>query len=955
MPDAANPPFPLSFRVLGEVRAERDGRELPLGPPQRRAVLAALLLRGGRSASAGELVDAVWGERPPPRALGALRTHAFQLRAVLEPGRSARSPGELLVSVGDGYALRVPGAAVDARRFEDLLAAASADPAGAAETLRAALDLWTGTALAGIPGPFAERERDRLAELRSTAREELFACELELGRTVDVVAGLRAFVAEHPLRERAWALLMLALHRAGRQAEALDAYAEARRVLVAELGIEPGPELAARHAQVLAGEPAAPVRGPVPAQLPADPADFTGRARLTAELGAVLGSAHDAVRVGVLTGLGGAGKTALALHAAHAARPGFPDGQLYADLRGAEAEPVDAGAVLTGFLHALGVGDGAVPDGVAERAARYRSRLAGRRMLVVLDNAADSAQVRPLLPGAPGCAVLVTTRSRTLTVPGARYFEVPEFDADEGLALLAAILGADRVAAEPDAARDLVTACGGLPLAIRIVAGRLVTRPSRPLSALAARLRDERQRFDELRHGELAVEPVFRVGSAALEPEAARAFRLLAVPDLPPVTAATAAVVLDRAEDVAEGLAERLVDAGLVEPVGPDRYRYHDLVAAFARRESARADTAAEREAAVRRVADHVLATVLTAAAHLAPGSALVRHLDRPSAPGVPLADAAEARAWLDAEHRLLLAAVTRVMDVAPATAADVLWAWSPLIVGTAGHRELEPPAERALELLRGDDRRAARMLRLLAAPHYGSDSFARAEKLLRESLRRAGDGYTAAVAARDLGVVLLAGGDPAGALPPLLRARELFTELGGDADRILLHSHVARARAELDRAAEAEATVSDALEQARELGQDGTLAHVLYQAGCVALRSGHPGLAQRRLRYALARYSHADDLRWQGLVLARLAHCALAEDRADEAVATADRALAIERELGDGYCRGLALTARGRARWRLGDAPAARADLHAALDVLRRRGAAEAAGVAAFLDEIRR
>ncbi|WP_405836699.1 NB-ARC domain-containing protein [Streptomyces platensis] len=809
----------LRFQVLGPVRAWRGDRPLPLGPPQQRAVLAMLLLHAGRPVSVPQLVDALWDERPPPRAVGTVRTYISRLRCLLEPERAPRQHAQLLVSSGGGYALRLPGEALDAAGFEERLVTArrlrrAGDTAGAYEQLRGALALPEGTALAGLPGPYAQRQRDRLTELCVTAQEELFDCGLELGGRTgppgDSIAGLRAFAAEHPLRERTQALLMLALHRAGRRAEALGVYAATRRTLDTELGTGPGAELRAVYGKLRertesygrAGPGTGPGTGrgggrvsgptpnapqippqiaqpsPVPAQLPPDIADFTGRTEAVAHLASALrGAAGGRAPVVVtLSGLGGVGKTALALHVAHAVRARFPDGQLYVDLQGTGRAPADSGAVLTHFLRALGVAASAVPDGLEQKSALYRSLIADRRVLVLLDNARDSAQVRPLLPGAPGSAVLVTGRARTLALPGAGRVDVEVMDEAEALGLLGAIVGAERAAAEPEAARELVAVCGGLPLAVRIAAARLASRPGWALADLVARL-SERRRLDELRVGDLGVEATFRVGYEALGPGLAHAFRALALGGLPTFCRAAAAALLDTTDDAAEVAVEALVDAGLLEEHGEDRYRYHDLVGLFARRLGERHESPAERAAAQHRCFDHVRATVLTAARLIRPHCTPPDLLRRPDRPGRALADADAAREWLHAAHPRLYAAVERVLDAAPGMlgpTVDLLTAWSYALRATERHRELEPLIRRAVDSARrhGDDRAAARARRLLRVPRsgigahgigtsgtgtYGTGTYGRAVRALPESLRPVPEPLLCAKDAHELALVLAA------------------------------------------------------------------------------------------------------------------------------------------------------------------------------------------------------
>ncbi|MFD5397760.1 BTAD domain-containing putative transcriptional regulator [Streptomyces sp. NPDC127097] len=836
----------LRFQVLGPVRAWRGDRPLPLGPPQQRAVLAMLLLHAGRPVSVPQLVDALWDERPPPRAVGTVRTYISRLRGLLEPERAPRQQAQLLVSSGGGYALRVPGEAMDAAGFEERLVRArrlrgAGDTAGAYEQLRRALALPEGVALAGLPGPYAQRQRDRLTELCVTAQEELFDCGLELGGQAGPpgvsIAGLRAFAAEHPLRERTQALLMLALHRAGRRAEALAVYAATRRTLDTELGTGPGAELRARYEELrgrpkgygrAAGTGTGPGTGrvsgpdserarpdrpgpdrarpdrtypdrarpddtrdhwpppprptpnaaysappsPVPAQLPPDIADFTGRTEAVGQLASALRGAAGGRSpvVATLSGLGGVGKTALALHVAHAVRARFPDGQLYVDLQGTGRAPADSGAVLTHFLRALGVAEGAVPDGLEQKSALYRSLIAGRRVLVLLDNARDSAQVRPLLPGAPGCAVLVTGRARTLALPGAGRVDVEVMDEAEALGLLGAIVGAERAAAEPAAARELVAACGGLPLAVRIAAARLASRPGWSLADLVARLGEQR-RLDELRVGDLGVAATFRVGYEALGPGLAHAFRVLALCRMPTFCRAAAAALLDTTEDAAEAAVEALVDAGLVEVHGDDGYRYHDLVGLFARRLGEQ-DSPAEREAAQHRFFDHIRATVLTAARLIGPPGAppdplsrpgLPDRADHPDRPGRALADADAAREWLHAVHPPLYAAVERALDATPGQLGhlvELLTAWSSALRSTARHRALAPLIRRALGNARrhGDAVAAAGARRLLPVPRAGTGTYGQAVRALPERLRPVPAPLLSAKEAHELALVLAAG-----------------------------------------------------------------------------------------------------------------------------------------------------------------------------------------------------
>ncbi|MFI6683095.1 AfsR/SARP family transcriptional regulator [Streptomyces sp. NPDC050485] len=1019
----------LRFRMLGPVEGELGGTALPLGPPQQRALLAVLLLREGRPVSMPELLDAIWGERLPPRGVGTLRTYVSRLRTLLEPGRPARTPARLLVSADDGYALRVPAAALDTAVFEARLAEAArlrgaGDTAAAHRELAAALALWGGSPLAGLPGPHAERQRDRLTELWLSAREDHFHCALALDRHTATIASLGAFAAEHPLRERAQALLMLALHRAGRQADAFAVYEATRRTLDTELGVPPGPELTALHTRLLsrpleapatqsphvvgsrsagrsgsplversrdlgegwaqrtpaAGTPVTAAPAPAepadvpspsapPSQLPPDIPDFTGRATHLADLTATLQHASDgrAVGVAVLTGLGGVGKSALAVHAAHRMRAAFPDGQLYVDLRGHDAEPADSAAVLTQLLRSLGVAEASVPEDAGQRAALYRSLLAGRRVLVLLDTAHDTAQIRPLLPGTPGSAVLVTSRTRIVGLPGARLVDVEAPDEQDALDMLESIAGARRVRSEPDAARQLVAACGRLPLAVRIAASRLAARPDWAVADLVARLSSERHRLDELEADGLGVAAAFRLSYEGLDAPAARAFRLAAAADVPVFGRDTTAALLGVEECAAEDALEALVDAGLIEAYGVDRYRFHDLVRIYARRILEHSPDAAERPAAQRRLLDHVLAGTRNVLRCLRPLSGVPDLLHEPQAPGYRPTDAADARVWLQESHELIRATVEQALGKGPwedlgeqalRPAVDLLTGWAQLILGTARRHELQGPAGLALSAAQchGDDRSAGRALRLIAAvPQQGADTYPRIERTLRQALKYAalaGDPLAESGAAHELAIILGVMGRPAEALPLFEQAYARFTELGSTGDAVRVLAHVVRTHMLLGQKERAEAAADEVLRRARELGDRGTLGHVLYQIGCALLAGGRPVRAAAHLRESRQHHQWSGELRWEALAWARLAHCALARERPSEAAACATQALSIEDGLGDPFCRGLALAARGRALLALGETPAlsALASLRTAHRLLSARGAADADELTALL-----
>ena len=611
----------MQFRILGPVELWRDGQPVALAPKQQ-VVLAALLLHANQVVPAGWLVEQLWGTQPPATARKTLQSLVLRLRRALPPGT--------LLTREPGYLLRVEADQLDLSCFQQLVgeaatAAAEGDSGRAAQRLREALALWRGPALAGVDSDALQQtEVPRLEELRLGALEARVDAELRLGRHAELVGELRALVAEHPLRERFWEQLMLALYRAGRQAEALDAYRQLRRRLVEELGIEPSPPVQRLQREILNAAPglaladttASPAEGArarpgqgmaavVPRQLPPDAASFTGRERELERLCELLsgGGQRGAVPIVALDGAAGVGKSAVAARAAHQLAGQFPDGQLYADLQGATPglAPLPPLEVLSRFLRAFGVDGQRLPVNVEEAAALFRSLAAGRRLLLVLDNAATAEQVRPLLPASPSCAVLVTSRQLLSGIHGAEHLHLDVLPADEAVRLLGHLAGPERIAAEPEAAVALAQLCGYLPLALRIAGARLAARPAWPVRALVERLADERRRLDELSLGDLAVRTSLQVSYHALDPQVARLFRLLGLLDGPDVGVPVVAALLDQPVEATEAALERLVDARLLESLAPGRYRFHDLLRLFARERAAAEEPPPARAAALTR------------------------------------------------------------------------------------------------------------------------------------------------------------------------------------------------------------------------------------------------------------------------------------------------------------------------------------------------------------------
>ncbi|MEU9922411.1 BTAD domain-containing putative transcriptional regulator [Streptomyces griseoluteus] len=956
----------LRFGVLGPVRAWRGEVPVNTGSPQQRALLAALLLREGRTATAAELIDALWGTEPPPRALAAVRTYASRLRKVLEPG--------VLVSESSGYAIRTL-APLDLVVAQELAAQAEkARGAGelgeARQALNRALALWDGEALAGVPGPYAEAQRVRLEEWRLGLLEARLDMDLEQGSHAEAVSELTALTAEHPLRERFRELLMLALYRSGRQAEALAVYADTRRLLAEELGVDPRPGLSDLQQRILRADPAlaepssAPQVPPVvpvrPAQLPASVPDFTGRSAFVAELSEVLASASEAegrvMAVSALAGIGGVGKTTLAVHVAHRARAAFPDGQLYVDLQGAGPRPAEPQTVLGSFLRALGTADSAVPESLEERAALYRSVLDGRRVLVLLDNAKDAAQVRPLLPGTEGCAALVTSRVRMVGLAGAHLVDLDVMSPEEALALFTKIVGEERVATEKEAALDVVAACGFLPLAIRIAASRLAARRTWTTSVLAAKLADERRRLDELQAGDLAVKATFELGYGQLEPAQARAFRLLGLAYGPDLSLAAAAALLDLGPEDAEDLLESLVDTSLLESAAPGRYRFHDLVRLYARACAERDEhEPGERAAALSRLLDFYLATAARVYAIERPGDRTVEHLHPYDHEGLSFAGHQDALDWLYAEADCLLACVRQsVAQGSLRRAVDLLIVAKDLAESGANAHRFGAAATvvRDAAAEAGDALVEGRARTTLAQVHINAGRFDEAEAEAERAVElagAAGDPWIDCNAPSERGIVAAYRSRHAEAetyLQRTLTAYRADGNLPGEASALCNLSRVHLSMGRVDSAVElAESGVA----VYRHLGLTVRLANGSYALGLALAESGRAEEAEARLSEALTIFRDSRQRLWEGMTLFRLAEVRLGEHPA-AAAALAEQSLSVLLHVGGDWRRAGVLTVLGKSLDALGETDRARACWTDALSVYDRLGSAEASSLRELL-----
>ena len=988
----------MRIRILGPLEVLAEDQWQPIGSAKWRSLLACLLLRSGQIVSTDSLMDELWGDGPPDTAKNLISIYVLRLRRLL-----GDVDGKLLAYRSPGYVLNLADGDLDAHRFDSLVADGrsalmSGDAARAATLLAAGLGLCRGPFLADVPpSPLISAEVEHAMELRLSATELWAEADLACGRPAEVIPELRRLVGENQLRERLWLLLMRALDAAGRHAEALEAYGQARKAIAGELGVDPGAELQRLYAEILAAdaattagpearEPAVahdggppPAKGagvaedipeedltgrisigsfvapeaspspgtaapalaasvpsaipsdpamPRPAQLPADIGDFTGREDHVRHLcdmliqgysaqgysvgGHSVGAAGSpgAVPIAFVAGAGGLGKTTLAIHAAHQLRDQFPDGQLYVDLLGATPQPLAPGDVLARFLRDLGVEGSKVPAGDEERAALYRTRLTGRRILVVLDNARDNAQVRPLLPGSASCAVLVTTRNRTADLASTRYVDLHVLDDDEALALFTRILDDGRAAAEPDATAELLVACAGLPLAIRICAARLAARRHWKIATMARRLRDERRRLDELKVGDLAVRASFQVSYDSLQRGAgidpARAFRLLGLWQGSSISLpAAAALVGVPDEDAVADALENLVDAHLLESPDADWYRFHDLLRFYATERAQAEETEAERTAAVERVLRWYLRTADGVADVVSPHRYRIPVPDDvPDAPRWRATTVEDALDWYDSERLNVLAAVRQA---AQSGLRDVAWglptALFPAFNRRANWADCITSHRIALEAARAAGNRPAEgwsANNLGGALHRVGDkeAFGHLEQAL--AIRRElGDSIGEAQSALNTADAYLAMEGPEVALVPFQRSVDVLRDAGNKSMLVIALNNLGEVYADLGRLAEAEECLLDARSVSAGAAGYGE-AHAVRNLGRVYLEQGRRDDAIAALRESLVLHREAGDVHSQAVALRYLGRAY--QEAGDQAAARESwtRALAIYRQLGD-------------------------------------------------------
>lgn len=893
------------------MRVWRDGHELDLGPPGRRAVLGFLVLARGRVLPRAELVDTLWGSRPPPSATNVIQTHVKHLRRTLDPDRHAYARGSSLATVGEGYALRVQRDEVDLERFHDLTRTANEAlvPERVRVALGEALRLWQGQPLADLPAFSAHPAVLALLGARRNAVLAYAKAVLDTGHVADALPIVAEESSRLPLDESLAAVLMRAYAAAGQRAEAFAVYDRTRRGLVAELGVDPGPELARTHETLVRQGPRTPRPAPVPAELPADVAGFTGRVDELAELDRLpAGSPTGALAICTVSGTAGVGKTALVLHWAHRVRHRFPDGQLYLDLRGYHPDqPVPPNEALARLLEALGLAAGDIPATQDARTSRYRTEIAGRRVLVVLDNASSVDHVRDLLPGSSSCVVVVTSRDSLaglVALWGARRLDLDPLSAHDATTLLHELIGA-RSFDDPAAVGDLVEQCARLPLALRVAAELAVTRPATPLARLAGELRDRQRRLRLLDGGgdsRAAVRTVLSWSYRHLPADAARMFRVFGWHPGHDVDLHAVAALAGHDPDTAARLLDVLARAHLVVLDPGGRYGMHDLLRAYAVELSTDLDSEADHTEGVTRLLDHYLRATEVAMDLLYPTDGPHRGGKRDAE--VPVTVPVDPRAWLDAERHNLVAACAHAATH-----------------GLAGHAShLANVLYRYLEGGHHTDALTVHTYGLRAAGESGDPS---AEA---HALTNLGAAYR-----------LLGQYDPA--VDRLSQALALHRTTGDRHGEARTLSNLGIVADRLGRYDEAAGHLTAALAGYRELGNRHGVAAVLTNLGAVELRPGHHHLAAVHLGEAAALFRELGDRAGEASALTNLGDAGMHLGRYQEADRHLTEALALFRDLEHRYGQAIALANLGTVQTRLGRHELAVERLGEALVLLRETG----------------
>lgn len=890
---------------MGPVEVRCGDRVEVLSGRLQRTLLGVLLARANQPVPVDVLTDALWGDRPDPRAAQKLQLHVHRLRGVLD------APDRLSYG-GTGYRLRAGQDEVDAGRFEALVRAASErDPQRAIESLRAALALWRGDPFADVEVPVLADWARRLAEQRLAAVEALYEAELACGLHEAVLAELTDLVREHPLRERLHGLLMTGLYRAGRRSEALEAYRAARQALVSELGLEPGPELRELQSRILADDLPEPEPAPtqdrqeVPAQLPVEVRGFVGREAELAELDRVLATEAPVV-ITTVAGTAGVGKTALAVHWAHRRRDRFTDGQLYVDLRGyGPDEPVSPADALAGFLRALGLDGAAIPEDLGERAARFRTLVDQRRILILLDNARTVDQVRPLLPAGSSCRTLVTSRDSLAGLVaryGAHRLDLDRLPAADAVELVHDLLGA-RADAEPEAVGALAERCARLPLALRIAAELVRSRPGQAIGELAGELADRQDALDLLDADDdphTAVRAVFSWSYQRLDPAVARMFRLLGVHHGHDVDAYALAAMAGAGLRETRRALDVLVRAHLVDQPSAGRYQPHDLLRAYAAELAAGTD---DVTAALTRLCDYYVGTASAAMDFIAPHEAKRRPKVAVPDAETPVFTAYDAAlGWLDRERANLLATTLHGEPAHVIRVSGTVWRY----LNSGGyHDDAVPLHTRALHAAQAlrDVPAEANARRVLGAAAIRVGLTAQAVDHLDRALllyRQVGDRSLQAATLNNIGVAIWREGELAEAADRFREASALYQELGDQRMLAPATSNLARLLYVLGRYDEAFGLFEQALTIARDNADRAGEASALCGLAEV---NAEKGLHQQTMEYAQLALTVARDgghrpLEGTARRLIGVAHHQAGDD--EQALRHLGAALGIARATGD-------------------------------------------------------
>jgi len=920
--------------ILGPLTAWRQGVMLDTGPPAQRAVLGLLALSPNQVVQRAAIIDALWADDPPASAVNQVQKYTGRLRQILDPQRASRDQDRLLTPAGAGYRLQLSADQLDLLEFDTLvrLAGSASDVDAALDRYEQALGLWCGDpvadvdALRGFPAVTGLTQRWSGAII---AHAEICCAERRYERAL---SRLQSLTQRDPLHERAHALLVIALAGTGRRDAAFTVFDELRRRLRDELGVGPGRILADAYDRVLGGEippadgsiglalprangqdRAGPDPVPVPRQLPAAAADFTGRAAEVAALTRMLDDARagrpGTVVISAIGGTAGVGKTALALHWAHQIAGRFRDGQLHVNLRGFDSSgtPVTPAEAIRGFLDALGVPPERIPASPGAQAGLYRSLLADKRMLIVADNARDEQQVRPLLPASPGSLVLVTSRSQLsglAAADGARMISLDVLTHAEAVRMLTARLGADRATAQPGAVGQIASLCACLPLALAVAAARAASRPGFPLAALAAELTDSAGRLDALDGGDPAssVRAVFSWSYRQLSTETARMFRLLGLHPGPDICVPAAAGLAGRTQPQARALLRELARAHLIAEHVPGRFSFHDLLRAYAAAQARDTDRNADRDAATGRVLDHYLHTAARASCLFHPAfEPVVLAPPRPgSLPGQP-ADHRQAMAWFETEHQVLLAAVTLAAGSGFGSHAWQLpWAMAPFL-RTRGHYQ----------------------------------EWAAIQRTALAAATRLGDTAAQALSGRLLASACINLGDHDLARGHFTSSLTLYQRLGNRLGEGITHQNLGVLANRQGRYADALGHAEQALRLYQAIGDKTSEAEALNNVGWCHGLLGDFRQARAFCRQALTLCAETGDRRLEGHAWDSLGYAEHQLGNLTDAAACYQRALGLHRESGYRLAEAEALTHLGEARHGAGEVAQAREAWQQALAIL--------------------